>query len=103
MPEEWHHFRFPGSEIGYPVLSAEGDGALGLARWRELPRAQPPPWPDPAAVAEVGDVLNTVPPIVAPYEVNQLRDRLAMAADGRAFLLQGGDCAETFATNTEGH
>jgi 3-deoxy-7-phosphoheptulonate synthase len=103
MPEEWHHFRFPGPEIGHPVLTQEEIDAIGLDRWRELPRAQTPPWPDQAAVDDVGEVLNTVPPIVAPYEVDQLRDRLALVADGKAFLLQGGDCAETFSDNTESH
>src|SRR5690349_954571 len=85
MPEDWHHFRYPGSEIGQPVLSPADIEAFGLDRWRELPRAQTPPWPDQAAVDEVGTVLNTVPPIVAPYEVDQLRDRLAMVAEGKAF------------------
>ncbi len=45
--------------------------------------------------------LSTVPPIVAPSEVDMLRARLAEVAAGRAFLLQGGDCAETFDDNTE--
>ncbi len=45
--------------------------------------------------------LSTVPPIVAPSEVDMLRARLADVAAGRAFLLQGGDCAETFDDNTE--
>ncbi|MDT5035188.1 MAG: 3-deoxy-7-phosphoheptulonate synthase, partial [Micromonosporaceae bacterium] len=100
MPEEWHHFRYPGPEIGQQVLTQDEIDALGLDNWRGLPRAQVPPWPDQAAVTEVGEVLNTVPPIVAPYEVDQLRDRLALVADGKAFLLQGGDCAETFAGTT---
>ena len=78
MPEEWHHFRYPGPEIGQQVLTQDEIDALGLDRWRELPRAQTPPWPDPSVVDEVGEVLNTVPPIVAPYEVDQLRDRLAL-------------------------
>jgi 3-deoxy-7-phosphoheptulonate synthase len=103
MPEEWHHFRYPGPEIGQPVLDQAEIDALGLDRWRGLPRAQTPPWPDQAVVDEVGEVLNTVPPIVAPYEVDQLRERLALVAEGQAFLLQGGDCAETFADNTESH
>src|SRR5690606_455681 len=55
------------------------------------------------AVEEVCGVLNTVPSIVAPYEVDDLRRRLAEVCEGRAFLLQGGDCAETFADNTESH
>ncbi len=45
--------------------------------------------------------LSTVPPIVAPSEVDMLRARLAEVAAGKAFLLQGGDCAETFDDNTE--
>jgi 3-deoxy-7-phosphoheptulonate synthase len=44
-----------------------------------------------------------VPPIVAPYEVETLRERLGEVARGKAFLLQGGDCAETFDDNTEPH
>jgi 3-deoxy-7-phosphoheptulonate synthase len=99
MRQEWHHFRYPGPEIGQSV----DDDSLGLDRWRTLPRAQTPPWPDRATVDEVMKVLNVVPPIVAPYEVDQLRERLALVADGQAFLLQGGDCAETFADNTEAH
>jgi 3-deoxy-7-phosphoheptulonate synthase len=103
MPEEWHHFRYPGPEIGRHALTQDEIDAFGLDRWRELPRAQTPPWPDPSVVDEVASVLKTVPPIVAPYEVDQLRDRLALVADGKAFLLQGGDCAETFSDNTETH
>ncbi|GIJ49845.1 phospho-2-dehydro-3-deoxyheptonate aldolase [Virgisporangium aliadipatigenens] len=99
MRQEWHHFRYPGPEIGEPV----SEESLGLDHWRELPRAQVPPFPDQVAVDGVMEVLNLVPPIVAPYEVDQLRDRLALVADGKAFLLQGGDCAETFADNTEAH
>src|SRR6266545_3087645 len=103
MRQEWHHFRYPGAEIGRPAVDSTEIEALGLDRWRELPRAQMPPWPDPGAVDEVCSVLATVPPIVAPYEVDQLRDRLALVASGEAFLLQGGDCAETFADNTDVH
>ncbi len=103
MSPEWHHFRFPGPEIGRPATDQAEIDALGLDSWRDLPRAQKPPWPAQAAVAAVGDVLGTVPSVVAPYEVDQLRERLALVADGKAFLLQGGDCAETFADNTESH
>jgi 3-deoxy-7-phosphoheptulonate synthase len=74
-----------------------------LDRWRSLPAAQQPSWPDAAVVAEVTRTLSTVPPIVAPYEVDALRKRLGEVAQGRAFLLQGGDCAETFDDNTEPH
>jgi 3-deoxy-7-phosphoheptulonate synthase len=103
MAQEWHHFRYPGPEFATSAVASEDTAALGLDRWRTLPRVQTPPWRDPNAVEEVCTVLQTVPSIVAPYEVDQLRDRLALVADGQAFLLQGGDCAETFADNTEGH
>jgi 3-deoxy-7-phosphoheptulonate synthase len=99
MRPEWHHFQFPGPEIGQSV----DDGSVDLDRWRSLPRAQTPPWPDQAAVDGVMKVLNVVPPIVAPYEVDLMREKLALVADGKAFLLQGGDCAETFADNTSEH
>ena len=42
-------------------------------------------------------------PSSRPYEVDELRQRLALVCEGKAFLLQGGDCAETFADNTEAH
>ncbi len=48
-------------------------------------------------------VLESVPPITVAEEVEQLSDQLAAVANGEAFLLQGGDCAETFADNTEPH
>ena len=48
-------------------------------------------------------MLESVPPITVPAEVDRLQDRLATVARGEAFLLQGGDCAETFVDNTEPH
>jgi 3-deoxy-7-phosphoheptulonate synthase len=108
MSRDWHKFSHPGVDapvfaVGRPATDPVEAKELGLDRWRELPRAQTPPWPDEQAVADVCRLLDTVPSIVAPYEVDQLRDRLALACEGRAFLLQGGDCAETFADNTEAH
>jgi 3-deoxy-7-phosphoheptulonate synthase len=74
-----------------------------LDAWRALPAAQQPAWPDAAVLREAADTLSAVPPIVMPHEVEALRDRLAQVAQGKAFLLQGGDCAETFDGNTEPH
>ncbi|MGB4137452.1 MAG: 3-deoxy-7-phosphoheptulonate synthase class II [Microbacterium sp.] len=71
-----------------------------LDEWRSLPIKQQPQWPDPARVAETSAQLATLPPLVFAGEVDNLRERLARAASGRAFLLQGGDCAETFAGAT---
>ncbi|WP_052344392.1 class II 3-deoxy-7-phosphoheptulonate synthase [Thermocrispum municipale] len=67
------------------------------------PAAQQPEWPDPEAVRRVRTVLESVPPITVPQEIDRLRQRLALVARGEAFLLQGGDCAETFESNTEPH
>jgi 3-deoxy-7-phosphoheptulonate synthase len=103
MSREWHQFRNPGLELGRPPASSVEIETLGLDHWRSLPRAQTPPWPDEAAVAEVCHVLDTVPSVVAPYEVDHLRAKLAQVCEGQAFLLQGGDCAETFVDNTESH
>ena len=72
----------------------------GLDRWRDLPALQQPSWPDKAALATVYDTLTQVPPLVQPGECDTLRERLAAVARGEAFLLQGGDCAETFDANT---
>ena len=52
---------------------------------------------DPAALERVVAQLSRLPPIVVSWEIEALRERLAAAQRGEAFLLQGGDCAETFA------
>ena len=65
-----------------------------------LPAAQQPDWPDPAAVQEIVTELRHCPPIVMPRECDTLRGRLAAAAAGDAFVLQAGDCAETFSSVT---
>ncbi len=67
------------------------------------PAAQQPEWPDAEAVHRVRASLEAVPPITVPAEIDLLRRRLASVAQGEAFLLQGGDCAETFESNTESH
>jgi len=67
------------------------------------PAAQQPAWPDPDYVARVRALLESVPPIAVPSEVDRLQQRLGDVARGEAFLLQGGDCAETFVDNTEAH
>jgi 3-deoxy-7-phosphoheptulonate synthase len=80
-----------------PALAAALHGALAR------PAAQQPPWPDPEVVTRVRALLESVPPIAVPTEVDRLQQRLGEVARGEAFLLQGGDCAETFVDNTEEH
>lgn len=71
-----------------------------LDAWRTVPAAQQPDWPDPARVRAVTAELAEQPPLVFAGECDQLKDRLAAVAAGEAFVLQGGDCAETFSGST---
>ncbi|MDT9686479.1 3-deoxy-7-phosphoheptulonate synthase class II [Streptomyces sp. TRM76323] len=66
------------------------------ADWMSLPAAQQPAWSNPDSLHEVLSSLRSSPPLVYAAECDQLRDRLAAVARGEAFLLQAGDCAETF-------
>jgi len=67
------------------------------ASWRSKPgKHMPEDYPDAAAVARVERELRALPPLVFAGEARRLRSLLAEVAEGRAFLLQGGDCAESF-------
>ncbi len=77
-------------------LRARLDAALAK------PAAQQPSWPADQAAA-MRKVLESVPPVTVPSEIIRLQEQLAQVAKGEAFLLQGGDCAETFTDNTEPH
>ncbi len=68
--------------------------------WRARPIRQAPVYPDPAALAAVESRLRTYPPLVFAGEARRLKAGLAQAADGRAFVLLGGDCAESYAEFT---
>jgi 3-deoxy-7-phosphoheptulonate synthase len=85
------------------VSPLSGVIAAAVSEAMARPAAQQPVWPDPEEVARVRMVLEGVPPIAVAAEVDRLQDRLGMVARGQAFLLQGGDCAETFVDNTEMH
>ncbi|PZN57069.1 MAG: 3-deoxy-7-phosphoheptulonate synthase class II, partial [Proteobacteria bacterium] len=65
--------------------------------WRNKPISQVPSYPDAAALREVEGRLATFPPLVFAGEARKLKKQLASVAAGEAFLLQGGDCAESFA------
>jgi 3-deoxy-7-phosphoheptulonate synthase len=64
--------------------------------WRAFPAAQQPDWPDPTEFERVLKALSTMPPLVFAGEARLLTQRLAQVANGEAFLLQAGDCAESF-------
>ena len=65
--------------------------------WRGKPVAQLPTYPDQGVLADVEQQLGKSPPLVFAGEARQLKRSLAEVANGNAFLLQGGDCAESFA------
>jgi 3-deoxy-7-phosphoheptulonate synthase len=67
------------------------------ASWRAYPAQQQPDWPDEAGLAAATDRLKQLPPLVFAGEARDLTAALAGVAEGRAFLLQAGDCAESFA------
>jgi 3-deoxy-7-phosphoheptulonate synthase len=83
-----------------PNIVADPAVLKGLDNYRNLPAAQQPTWTDEAKLQAARDELAVLPPLVFAGEVDTLRARLASAAEGKAFLLQGGDCAETFADAT---
>ena len=71
--------------------------AWSKSDWRGKPRVQMPDYPDADALSAVEARLATYPPLVFAGEARTLREDLAAAGRGKAFLLQGGDCAESFA------
>src|SRR5215210_1421490 len=68
--------------------------------WRASPIRQLPSYPDQAKLEEMERRLGKYPPLVFAGEARRLKANLAQAADGKAFVLQGGDCAESFADFT---
>lgn len=65
--------------------------------WRKLPIRQVPDYSDAAKLEAVEQEMRRQPPLVFAGEARRLKESLAKVADGKAFLLQGGDCAESFA------
>jgi 3-deoxy-7-phosphoheptulonate synthase len=65
--------------------------------WRRFPAAQQPSWPDEEALKRTEAQLSSLPPLVVASEARLLTAALGEVASGRAFLLQAGDCAESFA------
>ena len=86
--------------MGQTDRRAAEDVLKSLDAYQSLEAKQQPTWSDPGAVSAARADLASQPPLVFAGEVDQLRDRLAAASRGEGFLLQGGDCAETFAAAT---
>lgn len=66
--------------------------------WRELPIKQQPVYTDMEKLKKVEEELSSYPPLIFAEEARCLKDKLAEASKGKAFLLQGGDCAESFSS-----
>ncbi|MBL88662.1 MAG: 3-deoxy-7-phosphoheptulonate synthase class II [Actinobacteria bacterium] len=69
--------------------------------WRNLQAKQQPIWPDEDSFQKVLDELSTLPPLVFAGEARNLTEQLAAVSRGEAFLLQAGDCAESFDTSAD--
>ena len=66
------------------------------ASWQSKPAAQQPAYPDKVALDSAVAALSRLPPIVVSWEIEALKEQIAAAQRGERFVLQGGDCAETF-------
>jgi len=64
--------------------------------WHDLTAGQQPQWPDSGALEQSLKQINAFPPLIFAEEARSLQSGLAQVAAGNAFLLQAGDCAETF-------
>ena len=82
--------------IAFPPAAAPS-ADWSPSSWRAKPALQMPTYPDAEALAATRDELRALPPLVTSREILALKQQLAEAQEGRRFLLQGGDCAETFA------
>jgi 3-deoxy-7-phosphoheptulonate synthase len=81
-------------------MAAPPETTWSPASWRGHPALQQPDWPDQARLDEVRAQITRMPPLVFAGEARNLLDQLAEVAAGRAFLLQAGDCAESFYDHT---
>lgn len=74
--------------------------AWSVDSWKTRPAVHQPEYPDPAAVGRAIAKLRTLPPLVTSWEIERLKSEIADAQQGKRFLLQGGDCAESLADCT---
>jgi len=79
------------------MASPPSTSPWSAASWRKFAAAQQPEWPDAEALKKAEVQLSALPPLVFAGEARRLTTQLAEVANGRAFLLQAGDCAESFA------
>jgi 3-deoxy-7-phosphoheptulonate synthase len=92
----------PDTTTNPKTTTSPGTTAWTPASWRGHPVEQQPDWPDAAALADVLARIGSLPPLVFAGEVRNVTASLAQVADGKAFLLQAGDCAESFEFSGDG-
>ena len=85
---------------GEPTLFAGGSN-WSPSSWRAKPVLHQPDWPDPAELEQTTKVLRDLPPLVFAGEARSLMGHLGRVANGEAFLLQAGDCAESFDSSAD--
>lgn len=90
-------FRRPEAETAFALSPASVSSNWSPASWRAFKAPQQPVYADAGHLAAVEAKLRSYPPLVFAGEARELRRQLGEVAAGRAFLLQGGDCAESFA------
>ena len=78
------------------MTDPKADAGWHPASWLDRTAGQIPVYRDQQRAEAVMAELARLPPLVTSWEVDALRDQLALAGEGKAFVLQGGDCAETF-------
>ena len=83
-----------------PSTSAAPQRPWNPDSWRDCPIRQVPTYPDATKLQEMEARLRRYPPLVFAGEARRLKAHLALAAEGKAFVLQGGDCAESFSDFT---
>jgi len=83
-------------EMQTEMATADPGQSWSPASWQKRPAAQQPVYPDPKALQRALGHLSRLPPLVTSWEIESLKHQLAEASRGERFLLQGGDCSESF-------
>lgn len=97
--QDWGASKRPGAidyRLGGPACTMPEVNDWHPASWQNKKAAQQPDYPDPEALDQAVGEISRLPPLVTAWEVDALKAQLGRAARGELFLLQGGDCAESF-------
>lgn len=84
------------SALERPIEAVQNPENWAPGSWRSYPAMQQPNYPDAEELKGARQVLSSLPPLVTSFEILALKKQIAEAQEGKRFLLQGGDCAESF-------